>query len=88
MTDLVGITIDELKIRRVNNETLATVGFLCAPEDGSALPSMDSIDAAIAAIRLPGNQDQRFHAVPVSKGAAIYAYPVMGAKGAAAFAAQ
>lgn len=88
MTDHLGIAIDELKIRRVNKDTLATVGFLCAPEDGSDPPSVDAIDAAIAGIRLPGYPDQRFHAVQVSKGAAIYAHPVMGSKDAVAFAAM
>lgn len=88
VTDRSGITIDEVKIRRVNNESLGTVGFLCAPEHGSNLPSVDAIDAAIADIRFPGYPDQRFHAVRVSKGAAIYAHPVMGTKIAATFAAE
>ena len=70
------------------NDSLATIGLLCAPKDRSDLPSVDAIDAAIADIRFPGYPDQRFHAVRVSKGAAIYAHPVMGAKIAAAFASE
>ncbi|MDD1478562.1 hypothetical protein [Arthrobacter sp. H16F315] len=76
MGDYAGIAIDEVKIRRVNTDASFTQGFLCMTDGGSDQPSADDIDSAIAGIRMPEHPDQRFHAVEVSKGAAIYVYPV------------
>ena len=80
MGDRTGITIDEVKIRRVNTDALFTQGFLCKPDGGSDQPSADDIDGAITGIRMPEHPDQRFHAVEVSKGTAIYVHPVMTPK--------
>ncbi|PVZ60952.1 hypothetical protein [Arthrobacter sp. H-02-3] len=80
MVDHPGITIDDVKIRRVNTDALLTQGFLCKPDGGSSQPTADDIDGAIAGVRMPEHPDQRFHAVEVSKGTAIYVYPVMAPK--------
>lgn len=80
MGDRTGITIDEVKIRRVNTDALFTQGFLCKPDGGSDQPSADDVDGAITGIRMPEHPDQRFHAVEVSKGTAIYVHPVMTPK--------
>lgn len=73
-----GITVDEVKIRRVNTDALFTQGYLCTPIEGVEQPSAEDIDRAItAAVRLPEETDQRFHAVEVSKGTAIYVHPVL-----------
>lgn len=77
MGEHAGIAVDEVKIRRVNTAALFTQGFLCAPNEGANPPSADDIDNAIASIRMPGHPDQRFHAVEVNKGTAIYFHPVM-----------
>jgi hypothetical protein len=60
MGDRTGITIDEVKIRRVNTDALFTQGFLSKPDGGSDQPSADDIDGAITGIRMPEHPDQRF----------------------------
>jgi hypothetical protein len=80
MGEHAGITVDEVKIRRVNTDATFMQGFLCTPNEGAAPPSADDIDNSIAGIRMPGHSVQRFHAVEVSKGVAIYFYPVLAPK--------
>lgn len=72
------IIIDAGRIRRVNSEATFSLGFLCVPAPGSGHPSVTDIDKAIAGIRMPDYPDQRFHAVEVIQGIAIYAFPVGG----------
>jgi hypothetical protein len=79
MDERSGITIDSAKIRRVSADATFTQGFLLIPSPGNGQPSTPDIDEAIAEIRMPGHPDQRFHAVEVSRGTAIYIFPVSSA---------
>jgi hypothetical protein len=76
MGERTDIIVDSVKIRRVNNDARFGLGFLCAPSLASDQPSTPDIDAAISEIRMPDYPDQRFHAVEVSQGTAIYIFPV------------
>lgn len=76
MDERSGITVDSVKIRRANADARFTQGFLCAPSPASHQPSTPDIDAAISEIRMPDYPDQRFHAVEVSQGTAVYIFPV------------
>lgn len=74
--DIEGITIDAARIRRVISDAAFALGFLCIAARGSGYPSVTDIDKAIAGIRMPDYPDQRFHAVEVSQGIAIYVFPI------------
>ena len=71
-----GVTIEAAKIRRVNTFATFTQGFLCIPAPDSEQPSVADIDEAIAGITVTYAPHQRFHAVEVSRGTAIYVFPV------------
>jgi hypothetical protein len=71
-----GITIDTAKIRKVNADARFAQGFLCIPAPDSERPLVSDIDHAISGIVVTLAPDQRFHAVEVSAGIAIYVFPV------------
>ncbi|KRE82669.1 hypothetical protein ASG86_10105 [Arthrobacter sp. Soil764] len=70
------VTIEAAKIRRVNMNSIIDLGFFCAPAPGSALPAVADVNDLIAGISLPSVPHQRFHAVQVSQGIAIYVSPI------------
>jgi hypothetical protein len=74
------ITIDAAKIRRVNTDATFAQGFLCIPDPDSRQASVADIDRAIAGITVTWAPDQRFHAVEVSRGIAVYIFPVESPK--------
>jgi hypothetical protein len=76
------------KVRKVNSNALFTQGFLCVPDPGPGLPAIHQLDHAVSNIRLPEHPDQRFHAVEVAHGAAIYVHPVMSPDHAVEIAAM
>lgn len=71
-----GIQIDAQKIRTVNSDAMFYQGFLCLPSPDRQQPPAREIDAAIANIRMDQHPDQRYHAVQVSRGSAIYIWPI------------
>lgn len=73
-----GVTIEAAKIRRVNTFATFTQGFLCIPAPDSKQPLVADIDEAIAGISVTYAPHQRFHAIEVSQGTAIYVFPVNG----------
>ncbi|MDE8669620.1 hypothetical protein PY310_13640 [Pseudarthrobacter sp. H3Y2-7] len=74
-----GVRIDSTRIRRIIAESTFTLGFLLIPDPGRVQPPTLEVDDAIAEIRMPGHTDQRFHAVEVSQGTAIYVFPLSSA---------
>ena len=70
------IIVDAVRIRRVTAESTFALGILCVPSPGSDRPSTADMNSAVAGLRLPDYPDQRFHAVEVSQGVAIYVFPV------------
>lgn len=70
------VTIEAAKIRRVNTFAVFAQGFLCIPGTGSVQPSTADINAAIAGITVTWAPHQRFHAVEVSQGFAVFVFPV------------
>ena len=72
------VTIEAAKIRRLNTFAAFSQGFLCIPAPDSGLPSVADISEAIAGITVTYAPHQRFHAVEVSQGIAIYIFPVNG----------
>lgn len=70
------VTVEAAKIRRVNMESILDLGFLCVPATGSGLPSVEDVNDVISGITVPSAPHQRFHAVEVSRGLAIYVSPI------------
>ncbi|MHC6230552.1 hypothetical protein ACX5I6_13005 [Arthrobacter sp. MMS24-T111] len=71
-----GIQVDAQKIKTVNSDAMFYQGFLCVPNSDRQQPSTREIDAAIAKIRMDQHPDQRYHAVEVNRGCAIYIWPM------------
>ncbi|MFF2345563.1 hypothetical protein [Pseudarthrobacter sp. NPDC058119] len=71
-----GIQIDAQKIKTVNSDAMFYQGYLCVPAPDRQQPSTREIDAAIAEIRMDELPDQRYHAVQVSRGSAIYIWQI------------